>query len=84
MSELRGSVSRRCADCELTVSVQRPPRAISVTTGAKQRKLIGRELRAQVLWDALCPSCREAWNTLIAKCEEGIPKQINDQQEAAA
>jgi hypothetical protein len=75
--DLEGRLSRVCPKCRVEISVVRPPRPLSAATSAKARRRLGAELRRQVLFDALgdC-ECRQFWNDLIMRCEEGVkPKR---------
>jgi len=73
--DLEGRVSRRCESCGITITVTRPPRPLSSTTGQKARRHLGAELKRQILWDAMCPVCIEAWNALIKRCERGLSER---------
>jgi predicted RNA-binding Zn-ribbon protein involved in translation (DUF1610 family) len=73
--DLAGTVGRTCPDCGVMITVVRPPRPLSGATTAKERKHLGAELKRQVLWDILCPSCLEWWNGAIQRCEEGLTRK---------
>jgi hypothetical protein len=70
--ELEGTCGRTCPECRVTINVTRPPRRLSSTSSRTARRHLGAELKRQVLWDALCPDCREWWNITIERCESGI------------
>jgi hypothetical protein len=73
--DMTASISHECEECALTITIQRPPRPLSGTTGRKACRHLGAELRRQVLWEAECEAGRAYWNALIKRCEEGLPKR---------
>jgi hypothetical protein len=88
--DLRGTVSKLCPECEVRITVTRPPRPLTGTTSGRSRRTVAAELKAQVLWEMTCPTCKEWWNSMIKRCEAGLSARAaseapeNDRRRAAA
>lgn len=69
----RGLIRRRCADCGVEVEVNRPDRPMGPHTTRNQRALFAREIRSQVLWEAIqaCRSCCDFWNEVAERALAG-------------
>ena len=65
-----GRLRRRCPECGVEVEIERPARVLSRTSERAWRRAFRREVQNQILFEALCPDCREWWNSLLARLDE--------------
>jgi hypothetical protein len=76
--DVDGSITRFCTECGTAVTVQRPHRSIGGQHNTrKQRELFAKEIRHQILWEALCSVCVGWWWDLLEKITPGIAPKRN-------
>ena len=71
---LVGKARRLCAHCAVEIEVTRPDRAMGAHTSRSQRESYAKELRRQILWEAVagCDSCHSFWNAVVRRAAEPI------------
>jgi hypothetical protein len=64
-----GRVRRLCNECAVEVEVQRPTRVLGKDSTRAWRIAYRKEIQRQILWECLCPSCRNWWNECLRRAE---------------
>jgi hypothetical protein len=65
----QGRVRRLCPECGVEIEVEKPTRVLSRTSNRAWRKKARQELARQLLWEAMCETCRGYWNGVLRKIE---------------
>jgi rRNA maturation protein Nop10 len=68
-----GRVRRRCEECGVEVDVQRPTRVKGKDSTRAWRIAYRKEVQRQILWECLCPACRNWWNSTLRRVENQPP-----------